>query len=114
MCFAELDRDGSMTVCTPGSRNLAYVIHIAANQRRATILSHADQYKPDTQMRLSAGCINLDKGDYRRISDFAQAAAQTLKTREGVPIHRHSFLVTLPESLKVEDTRKFFGIPSPF
>ncbi len=113
MCFAELGRDGRMTTCTPGSANIAYVIHIAANQRRANILAQATRYKPDTQMRLSAGCINLDATDYKRVSAFAQAANQLLTTRDGTPVRRDSFLVTLPESQKVEDIREFFGIPAP-
>jgi hypothetical protein len=113
MCFAELGRDGKITTCTAGSGNIGYVIHIAANQRRAQILSQPYRYKPETQMRLSAGCINLDAGDYKRISAFAQSAAQTLTTRDGTPVRRDSFLVTLPESDKVEATRNFFGIPAP-
>ena len=112
MCFAELGRDGRMTTCTPGSMNIGYVIHIAANQRRAQILAQPTRYKPDTQLRLSAGCINLDALDYKRISAFAQAAGQTLTTRDGTPVRTDSFLVTLPESQKVEDIRQFFGIPA--
>jgi hypothetical protein len=64
-------------------------------------------------MRLSAGCINLDASDYKRISAFAQAASQLLTTRDGTPVRRDSFLVTLPESQKIEDIRQFFGIPAP-
>lgn len=113
MCFAELAPDGSLTTCTRGSRNLAYAIHHPASQRRADILARPARHNADTDMRLSAGCINLGEKDYRRIAQFAESAAQDLTTRDGTPVRRDSFLVTLPESASVEETRRFFGIPAP-